>query len=146
MKRVVVAGVLAVLLFLSLFAGVLALPSQAEGRVPVVASERGGEFDVQLRGLENAMTRVRSNESLERLSSVWEMVSSLERERLSLLSGRVVEVRDGDLLVRGEYVAEFAGFLPVRKQYRFSVLDDGSVVRERGLFDWAFRVPAEMGG
>lgn len=92
-----------------------------------------------LTGLPNAMVQVRNNDTANHLQDVWDKIQEKRLTQFSHLENLTAErMSDNSTEITGMGHAKFLGLFNMNKQYRFNVLENGTVTdRPRPLdFMW----------
>lgn len=91
------------------------------------------------RGLENAILRVRNEESKAHLEEVMNRIQERHRERLSQLDDLTFEEQeDGSLEAEGIGRGKFLGLIKLGYKYQYRVHENGQLVRVQKPFDFLF--------
>jgi hypothetical protein len=103
------------------------------------------ESEVKLpSGLGNAMVQVKNQETVQRLEQV---LAKIETKRMAQLNNmrnlQIEEKQDGTIEARGSKDAKFLGLLPARVQAKYIIMEDGSVVRQKGMLDFLYTEESE---
>jgi len=91
-------------------------------------------------GLENAMTRVRNEETQTHLANVWTRIQAKDQERLRNMSGLVLSEEDTGMKVRGVKEAKFLGLIKMNKTHTYTVNEDGTMALTKNGMDFLFKM------
>jgi hypothetical protein len=97
-------------------------------------------YKVNITGLQNAMIRVRSNETAMHLQQVMAKIQNKTITKLLEMKNVTFTVDDdGQVVVEGRKNAKLFGFLNMEKKYYCKVLENGTAQRQRIIFEYLFK-------
>ena len=94
----------------------------------------------QVTGLENAMLRVRNEEQKQNLEKILEKIQERKKERLNQVEDlEITESEDGgNLEAVGKKQARLLGILPMKKQVKYQISNEGEITYQKGPWDGFF--------
>ena len=101
--------------------------------------------EVKLKGIENAITRVKNNETRQHLEQVMNKIQEKRRETLNKLENLIIEKNEENKYVAvGKTKAKLFGFIKMNKKVKFEITEEGVMKRKRMFWDWLFNFPEEV--
>jgi len=107
--------------------------------------EKGNRITTNIKGLENAMLRVKNNESILHLEQVMEKIKEQKRARLNQLEG--LEIRENiekvgefkevkRVIAEGKKEAKLFYFIKLKKSYQYEINEEtGNTIRIKRWYD-----------
>lgn len=101
--------------------------------------KENNRVEIKVKGLENAMIKVKNNETSEHLNEVLMKIQEKRTEQLAKLEGLTFEENeDGTIKAEGVGESKFLGLFKVKRNKNFVINEDGSVERVKKTFDVLF--------
>jgi len=89
---------------------------------------------VKINGLENAVARVRTEEQEQRLTKVLNMIELKQRNRINRMQDAKINfMTNGRIEASGRVKAKFLFLFDAQKEIRYTVQEDGTLVRRRNI-------------
>jgi len=102
--------------------------------------EELGEHQSEVKGLENAMLRVRNEEVKQHLESVMNKIQTRTQERLNQKDGlEIGETIDGNFECKFKDNARFLGLLKMERTFTYNLGEDGELQRQKGPWDFLWK-------
>lgn len=103
-------------------------------------TEDGG-FKTNISGLENAIIRVRNNETAMHLAQVMIKIQEKRIQQISKLEAIEIEqdAKTNATVIKGIGKARLFGFIPVNKEYKYEINETGEVVKQKKALDFLFK-------
>lgn len=90
----------------------------------------------EVKGLENAILRVKNEQAQNRLSEVLERITEKRKEILNKLENLEIEEDEtGKITATGEKQARFLNIFRVRIKAQYTINDDNTITRQKRTFD-----------
>lgn len=102
-------------------------------------------FNSSVKGLENAILRVRNNETSEHLQTVLNKI--LEHRKLilaKLQNLQITKINDTEIVAEGRRNAKFLSFLTLKHKYKYTITEQGDVIRKKIIFDLLWKDEADI--
>ena len=103
------------------------------------------EIQSKVTGLENAILRVRNEETKQHLQQVMEKIQTQQRERLNRLEDLEIIEEEDEITAIGKKEAKLFGLFKLKHMYRYEIQENGNVIRQKRMFDWLWRDIEEVG-
>ena len=94
----------------------------------------------QVMGLENAMLKLRINESSQNMEQVMNQIQTTQRERLQKLENLTFEFEEGIAYTYGKTEAKFLGLIPFQKQVKYEIDSSGLLTRQKNMFGFLWTI------
>jgi len=118
---------------------VFASPQETKNKV-VEANEVMEQLQSRVPGLENAVIRIRNEETQQVIEQVMERIQTQQRERLNKLENLEVQTgSDGSLKAEGLKQAKLFGFINIKRNVEYQIAENGELTRTRGLSDFLWK-------
>lgn len=92
----------------------------------------------ELTGLQNAITRVKNNETQQHLKLVLEKIETKQLEQLNKLQNLSVEQKNGKTIIEGKIKTKFLGVFPANRHVQYEY-NPGLGIKKKGIFGWLFK-------
>jgi len=89
----------------------------------------------KVKGLENALLRVKNENAIKQLERNLEKIQEKEKSKLNMVELVIDEEDDGDVIASGKKEAKFLGIFKLKHQYKYDVDVDGKLTRIKQPFD-----------
>lgn len=134
MKKLLILSILAIFVL-----SVVGLAANENANTEKTEKETAVKSDVK--GLENAMLRVRNNETKAHLEEVFAKIQDKRKEQLAKLENMEVskDEKTNKTIIKGKGKAKFLGFIPSSKNYEYEVDVEGNVQKHGKAFDFLFK-------
>jgi hypothetical protein len=98
------------------------------------------EWKMNVTGLENAILRVRNNETAEHLRQVMARIQAKTLTKLKEMNNLTITLdSDGNPVVMGKKEAKLLGFISVQKWHYCRILESGNATRKKMIFEYLFK-------
>lgn len=95
---------------------------------------------LEVKGLNNAIVKVKNNETRQHLEEVLNKILEQRREVLSKLEAlEIRENADGAVEAEGKKEMKFLGFLNVKRKVKYIIDENGEIIRQPRGFDFLFQ-------
>ena len=107
----------------------------------IVEDSKCGQLRLQLAitGLENAMLRVRNQETAQHLYQVMEKINESKRLNLNKLEDLEITEENGIINAKGKNPARFLNLFRLRHSYNYRISEAGDVTRQKRFFDFLWK-------
>jgi hypothetical protein len=111
-----------------------------DDRVSVMFNTRTAlNYNESVTGLENAIVRVRNNETAIHLQEVLAKIDAKRELQITKLENKSADkLSDNSTLITGKGKAKFFGLIKMNKEFRYNVLVNGTVVDKPKPFDFVW--------
>jgi len=94
------------------------------------------EKKVNVTGLNNAILRVKNNETAQHLEDILAKIQEKQKIQIAKLDNITAEInKNGITMVHGKKEVKFLGLLKIKYAYYCQIHEDGTALREHRIFD-----------
>lgn len=90
-------------------------------------------------GLENAILKVRNNETSAHLEEVLAKIQTKQKEIFQKLQNLTVESKGKNTIAKGFKKDKFLGIFKIKHSYKYVILEDGTFTRQKKFIDNFFK-------
>ena len=104
------------------------------------------QIKTTVKGLENAVLRVRNNETKLHLEEVLLKIQDNRREIINKLENLTIESNENlsNIIITGKKNAKLFGFIKIKHIYKYEILNNGIVIRQKLWYDKFFKDIGEV--